>query len=157
MTDVKEVKRKAIEITKQKSLKCFNPLNFIYMKIILSMVLLLFFTFQLSAQITIQNTKWKGRVVRGANTNEIVFDFKKDTLYNYRNGTELISTFAFSQSHDTLTVTKTGGTGPCPMNSKGTYRIESLENDARFYLRLINEECPGRATGWITNPFEKIN
>jgi len=127
------------------------------MKIILTTALISLFTIHSSAQITVQNTKWKRRVVRGANTNEIVFDFKKDTLYNYRNGTELISTFAFSQSHDTLIVSKTGGTGPCPMNSKGIYRIELMENGAKFYLRQINEECPGRGTGWTVNSFERIH
>lgn len=127
------------------------------MKIIVITVLISLFTFHSSAQITIQNTKWKGMVVRGANTNEIVFDFKKDTLYNYRNGTELISIFAFSQSHDTLTVSKTGGTGPCPMNSKGTYRIESLENGEKFHFRLLSDECPGRGTGWTAYPFERIH
>lgn len=126
------------------------------MKTILTTALISLFAVYSSAQITIQNTKWKGRVVRGPNTNEIVFDFKKDTLYNYRNGTELISTFGFSQSRDTLTVTKTGGSGPCPMKSKGIYRIESIENGAKFQLHLIKEECPGRATGWIANPFERL-
>ena len=126
------------------------------MKIILTTALISLFAVQSSAQLTIQNTKWKGRVVRGANTNEIIFDFKKDTLYNYRNGTVLISTFSFSQSHDTLMVTKTGGTGPCPTNSKGIYRIVAIENGAKFELHLIKEECPGRATGWIANPFERL-
>lgn len=37
MNDVEALMRKALKTTKQKSLKSFNPLNFIYMKIILSM------------------------------------------------------------------------------------------------------------------------
>ena len=133
-------------------------LKFAYMKIILAMALTSFFALRSSPQITIQNSQWKGKIItRGENVSEIKLEFRKDTLYTYRNETQLVSTFAFSQRHDTLTITKTGGSGQCAINSKGTYRIESLENGEKFHFRLLSDECPGRGTGWTAYPFERID
>jgi hypothetical protein len=127
-----------------------------FMKIIFVTALISFFVLQLSGQIMIRNTEWKGQIMRQGNSREVSMDFNNDTFYVYRNA-ELISTFAFFQSHDTLTLTKTGGSGPCPMTSKGVYRIELVENGEKFFFRLISEECPGRATGWTSSPFERIH
>ena len=119
-----------------------------------------FAIFSLAAvsQSSISNTKWKGKILapRG-DVRVVTFDFGSDTFYIYRNGTELLSTFAFFQSHDTLTVHKTGGSGPCPASAKGIYRLEMLENGEKFHFRLINEECKGRGNGWTYSAFERIH
>ena len=129
------------------------------MKIIFATALMSFLALPSSAQITIQNSQWKGKIItQGGSIGEIKLEFRKDTFYTYRNDTQqLISTFAFSQSHDTLTIRKTGGSGQCLINSKATYRIESLENGEKFHFRLLSDECPGRGTGWTAYPFEQIH
>ena len=123
------------------------------MKNILTAGLLSFFVLHSSAQLMLKNTQWKGQVMGF----ELKLDFKEDTIYMYRNMTGPTDMFAFSQSNDTLILTKIRGSGVCPINSKGIYRIETLEYGEKFHFRLINEECPARGGAFTTNPFEKMH
>ena len=125
------------------------------MKIFLTIAFITFFAVPTFAQVSFKNTQWKGQI---SSQGEVKLDFKSDTVYIYRNGNELISTFTYAKSHDTITVFKVGGgTGPCPVNGKGIYRIEMVENGEKFYFHLISEECPGRGMGLTSSVFEKIH
>ena len=108
-----------------------------------------------NSQINFKNTQWKGQI---SSQGEVKMDFKSDTVYIYKNGNELISTFTYYKSQDTITIFKAGfGKGPCPMNGKGIYRIEMLENGEKFNFHLISEECPGRGMGLTSSVFERIH
>lgn len=125
------------------------------MKIFMMIAFISLFAFPLVAQVNFNNTQWKGQI---SSQGEIKMDFKSDTVYIYRNGNELISTFTYTKSRDTVTIYKVGaGAGPCPTNGKGIYRIEMSENGERFYFRLIEEECYGRGMGLTSTAFERIH
>jgi hypothetical protein len=124
------------------------------MKIILATALMSFFAVTSFAQVNFKNTQWKGQI---SSQGEVKMDFKSDTIYIYRNGNELISTFTFYKSQDTVAIFKVGGMGSCAVNGKGIYRIEMLENGEKFNFHLISEECPGRGMGLTSSVFERIH
>ena len=125
------------------------------MKIFLTIAFITFFALPTFAQLSFKNTQWKGQI---SSQGEIKIDFKTDTIYIYRNGNELISTLTFNTSRDTITIFKaSSGAGPCPLNGKGIYRIEMMENGEKFCFRLISEECPGRGMGLTSTAFERIH
>jgi hypothetical protein len=110
-----------------------------------------------SSQLQLRNSQWRGHI-KEQQDREMKWEFKTDTIFIYVDGSHLNGAFAFSQSHDTLTVIKIpGGSGRCPDQSKGVYRIETFENNEKFFLRKISEECPGRSGGMTGNPFERIH
>lgn len=124
------------------------------MRIFMVVVLINFFAFHSIAQVNIKNTQWKAQV---SSQGEIKMEFKSDTFFIYRNGNDLISTFTFYIRQDSITIFKVGGGDPCPMNSKGSYRIEMVESGEKFYFRLIDEECYGRGRGLISSAYERIH
>ena len=124
------------------------------MKIFLTIAFITFFAVPTFAQVSFKNTQWKGQI---SSQGEVKMDFKSGTAYIYRNGNELISTFTFYKSQDTITIFKIGGVGSCAINGKGIYRIEMLENGEKFNFHLISEECPGRGIGLTSSVFERIH
>lgn len=124
------------------------------MKIFLPIAFITFFAVPTFAQLSVKNTRWKAQI---SSQGEVKMEFKTDTVYFYRNGDELISTFTYYKRQDTITIFKVSGVGNCPGNSKGIYRIEMLENGEKFYFRLIDEECYGRGLGMTSAPFERIH
>lgn len=101
------------------------------MKTIITIALISFPALQSLARFIINNTQWKGEIVRQGTSRAVRMDFKSDTFYVYRNS-EMLSSFDFIQTNDTVTLYKTGGTGPCSMNSKGVYLLEFSENGEKF-------------------------
>jgi hypothetical protein len=127
------------------------------MKKYLTISTLLLLSIYGSSQLQLRNSQWRGHIKERQNQ-EMKWVFKIDTVFIYTDGSSLTGAFAFSQTHDTLTVIKIpGGSGRCPDQSRGIYRVETFENGEKFFLRKISEECPGRSGGMTANPFERIH
>ncbi|HEX3165404.1 MAG TPA: hypothetical protein VHQ93_04040 [Chitinophagaceae bacterium] len=69
---------------------------------------------------------------------------------------EEIGTFIFSQRGDTLTIRKIWGSGPCPEESQGVYRIEWIDKNKKIQLHGISDECEGRIGVYTTYAFERL-
>jgi len=125
------------------------------MKIVIITALLLF-NIHSFGQNSLSNTKWKG-VFLIPHAVDIILNFKKDTLYLEDEKGQQFGTLVFSHRSDTLMITKISGSSPCPEQSKGSYRIEWLENGNKFRLHGISDECEGRIGVFTLNSFERIN
>ena len=132
----------------------FHLLKTSYVKNFLTIAFITYFAVPTFAQVSFKNTQWKAQV---SSQGEIKMEFKIDTFFIYRNGNDLISTFTFYIRQDTITIFKVGGGDRCAMNSKGSYRIEMVENGEKFYFRLIDEECYGRGMRLISSAYERIH
>ena len=125
------------------------------MKIILTGIIIFFFTLGTIGQNSISNSKWKG-VFLIPHAVDVNFTFKKDTLYITTGTSEEVGTIFFTQQKDTLMIRKISGPSPCTEEAEGRYRIEWLENGNKFRLHGISDECDGRIGVFTVNPFERI-
>jgi len=125
------------------------------MKIVIITAFLLF-NINSFGQNSLSNTKWKG-VFLIPHAVDVTLNFKKDTLYLEDEKGQQFGTLVFFHRSDTLVITKISGSSPCPEQSKGSYRIEWLENGNKFRLHGISDECEGRIGVFTLNSFERIN
>ncbi len=126
------------------------------MKIVLSAAFIFLLALPATAQVSVNNSKWKG-VFLIPHAVDVILDFKKDTLYITTVASDEVGTIFFTQQNDTLMIKKISGPSPCPEQAQGKYRIEWFENGNKFRLHGISEECDGRTGVFTTNPFERIN
>jgi len=122
---------------------------------ILALIILAFISLNLPAQTVISNTKWKGTFLIPHSV-DVLFIFKKDTLYLTTETSDEVGTLVFSQRGDTLMIRKVSGPSPCPVEAQGTYLIQWSENGNKFRLHGISDECEGRIGVFTVNPFERI-
>jgi hypothetical protein len=114
----------------------------------------LLFSLVTFSQATLVNTKWKPQ----AESPRIQhLEFKKDTLLVLFTNGRQPEVMSFSHRHDSLLIKKISGEGgACAIGAEGLYRIEWLADGEKLVFSNINDVCPGRVRGFITNPFERV-
>ena len=100
------------------------------------------------SQISISNTQWLVHTEM-PQPRDLVLDFKKDTLKLLDEQGNETGSATFMQHNDSLLIRKVSGRSPCRDGSEGWYRIEWLENGDKFFLHILNEDCPYRVYGHL--------